>query len=114
MGENERKKLAFITIERLLEMNANDEKFTLVDVLSEESYKEGHIPGSINIPLGNLEPLAERYLDRKDTIVVYCGSYSCQASTKATKKLQEMGYENTLDFKAGKRGWQHVGLGLEK
>ena len=108
------KKLTFITIERLLEMNANDEKFTLVDVLSEESYKDGHIPGAINIPLGNLESLAERYLDRKDTIVVYCGSYSCQASTKATKKLLEMGYENTLDFKAGKRGWQHAGLELEK
>jgi rhodanese-related sulfurtransferase len=108
------KKLTFITIERLLEMNANEEKFTLVDVLSEESYKEGHIPGAINLPLGNLEPLAERYLDRKDTIVVYCGSYSCQASTKATRKLLEMGYENTLDFKAGKRGWQHAGLGLEK
>jgi rhodanese-related sulfurtransferase len=108
------KKLTFITIERLLEMNANDEKFTLVDVLSEESYKDGHIPGAINIPLGNLESLAERYLDRKDTIVVYCGSYSCQASTKATRKLLEMGYENTLDFKAGKRGWQHTGLGLEK
>jgi rhodanese-related sulfurtransferase len=95
-------------------MNANEEKFTLVDVLSEESYKEGHIPGAINIPLGNLESLAERYLDRKDTIVVYCGSYSCQASTKATKKLLEMGYENTLDFKAGKRGWQHAGLKLKK
>jgi len=108
------KKLTFITIERLLEMNANEEKFTLVDVLSEESYKEGHIPGAINIPFGNLESLAERYLDRKDTIVVYCGSYSCQASTKATRKLLEMGYENTLDFKAGKRGWQHAGLGLEK
>jgi len=108
------KKLTFITIERLLEMNANEEKFTLVDVLSEESYKEGHIPGAINIPLGNLESLAERYLDRKDTIVVYCGSYSCQASTKAARKLLEMDYENTLDFKAGKRGWQHAGLGLEK
>ena len=108
------KKLTFITIERLLEMNANDEKFTLVDVLSEESYKDGHIPRAINIPLGNLESLAERYLDRKDTIVVYCGSYSCQASTKATRELLERGYENTLDFKAGKRGWQHAALELEK
>jgi len=108
------KKLRFITIERLLEMNANDEKFTLVDVLSEESYKEGHIPGAINIPLGNLEALAEHYLDKHDTIVVYCGSYSCQKSTKAARKLLELGYKNTLDFKAGKRGWQHTGLGLEK
>ena len=108
------KKLRFITIERLLEMKANNQKFTLVDVLSEESYNEGHIPGAINIPLGDLELLAERRLDRQDTIVVYCGSYSCQASTKVTRKLLEMGYENTLDFKAGKRGWQHTGLELEK
>ena len=108
------KKLRFITIERLLEMKANNEKFTLVDALSEESYKESHIPGAINIPLGKLEPLAERYLDKQDTIVVYCGSYSCPVSTTATRKLLELGYANTLDFKAGKRGWQHGGLGLEK
>ena len=108
------KKLSLVTIEKLLEMKANNEKFKLIDVLSEESFKEGHIPGAINIPLGNLESLAERYLDKQDKIVVYCGSYSCPASTKATRKLLEMGYENTLDFKAGKRGWQHTGLGLEK
>ena len=107
-------KLRFVTIEKLLEMKANNEMVTLVDVLSEESFKAGHIPGALNIPLGSLESLAERYLNKKDTIVVYCGSYSCQASTKAARKLLEMGYENTFDFKAGKRGWQHTGLGLEK
>ena len=107
-------KLRFVTIEKLLEMKANNEMVTLVDVLSEESFKAGHIPGAINIPLGSLESLAERYLNKQDTIVVYCGSYSCQASTKAARKLLEMGYENTFDFKAGKRGWQHTGLGLEK
>ena len=108
------KKLRFITIERLLEMKANNEKITLVDVLSEESYKEDHIPGAINIPLRKLEQMAEHHLDKQEIIVVYCGSYSCQKSTKAARKLLELGYENTLDFKAGKRGWQHTGLGLEK
>ena len=107
-------KLRFITIERLLEMKANNEKFTLVDLLSEESYREGHIPGAIHIPIGDLESSADRYLDKKDKIVVYCDSYSCKASTNATKKLLEMGYENTLAFKAGTRGWQSAGLELEK
>jgi len=36
------------------------------------------------------------------------------ASTRADKKLLEMGYEKTLDFKAGKRGWSNAGLKLEK
>ena len=35
-------KLVFITIERLLEMQANEEKFKLVEVLPEQVYNEGH------------------------------------------------------------------------
>jgi len=103
-----------ITIEGLLEMMINRDKFKLIDVLSEKDYKSGHIPGAINLPVDNLETLAQEHLEKADTIVVYCGGYSCQASTRATKKLLEMGYEKTLDFKAGKRGWVHAGLELEK
>jgi len=95
-------------------MKANKEEFKLVEVLPEEDYKGGHIPGAINMPLEKLEDLAIKHLKKTDTIVVYCSSYSCQASTKAARKLLEMGYTKTLDFKAGKRGWTHVGLELEK
>jgi rhodanese-related sulfurtransferase len=107
-------KIRFITIENLLEMLVNNEEFKLVEVLPEESFKSGHIPGAINIPLEKLETLAKEYLKKTDTIVVYCASYTCQASTKAAKKLLEMGYEKTLDFKAGKQGWRHAGFELEK
>ena len=107
-------KLRFITLENLLEMRANDEKYKLVEVLPEEEYKEGHIPQAINIPLDNLEALARRKLKKTDTIVVYCASYSCQASTKAARKLLEMGFNRTLDFKGGKRWWRHAGLELQK
>ena len=95
-------------------MKVNNEKFRLVEVLSEESYNEGHIPGAINIPLSKIGSLVTKYLKKKDIVVVYCGSYSCQRSTKAAIILLELGYENILDFKAGKRGWVHSGLKLEK
>jgi len=39
-------KIKFITLENLLEMFANKEKFRLVEVLSEEDFKNGHIPGA--------------------------------------------------------------------
>jgi rhodanese-related sulfurtransferase len=107
-------KLKFITLEDLLEMRANSEKFKLVEVLSEEEYEEGHIPGAINVPLDKLEALARRKLKKTDIIIVYCASYSCQASTKAARKLLEMGYNRTLDFKGGKRWWRHAGLELQK
>ena len=108
------RRLRFITIEELLEMLENKERFKLVEVLAKEEYDKGHIPGAINIPLDDLEALAKQKLKKTDPIVVYCASYICHASTKATRKLLELGYENTVDFKGGKRWWQHAGLKLEK
>lgn len=101
-----------IPIETILEMSVNDELFKLVEVLSEDDYKKGHISGAINIPLDKLEEKAPVQLQKNETIVVYCGSYSCGASTKAAKKLIEMGYTNVLDFKASKKGWVDAGFPL--
>lgn len=109
-------RIRFISIEELLEMQVNDQDFKLVDVLSEKSFNEGHIPGAINILVDNLaeDILLEEQITKDDTIVVYCASYACPKSTKAAKRLLEMGYEKTFDFKAGKREWRRAGLQLEK
>lgn len=107
-------KIKFITIEELLEMITNKEKFKLVEVLDKENYREGHIPGAINLPLDNLEKLAEKDLKKTDTIVVYCASYHCHASTMAAEILLKMGYRKTLDFKGSKKLWVDSGLELEK
>lgn len=106
-------KIRFITIEQLLEMMGNKEKFKLVEVLGNESYKDGHIPGAISIPLESLSD-AEKQLKKTDKIVVYCASYSCHASTKAAEMLVRMGFKNVLDFKGGKKLWVGSGLELEK
>jgi rhodanese-related sulfurtransferase len=107
-------KLKFIALEDLLEMFANSEDFKLVEVLASEEYKEGHIPGAINLPLNELENVARQKFKKTEKIVVYCESYTCHASTKAAKKLLELGYKEVLDFKGGKRWWRHAGLELEK
>ena len=107
-----RRHLELITLERLLEMRENGERFTLVEVLPEPSFKEGHLPDAINIPVESLETEAPRLLGRHDKVVVYCGGYMCAASTKAARKLAEMGYKHALDFKAGKNGWKAAGFPL--
>jgi rhodanese-related sulfurtransferase len=108
------RKLRFITMENLLEMLENKERFKLVEVLAKDEYGKGHIPGAINIPLDELEILADQYLKKTEKIVVYCASYNCHASTEAARKLLELGYLRVVDFKGGKRWWQHAGLELEK
>jgi rhodanese-related sulfurtransferase len=108
------RKIKLITMEDLLEMFENKERFKLVEVLAKEQYDKGHIPGAISIPLDELETLAKQKLKKTDTVVVYCASYACHASTKAARRLLDLGYQHILDFKGGKRWWQHAGLELGK
>ena len=107
-------KIKFITLEQLMEMDVNGQKFKLVEVLDEGSYKKGHLPGAMNIPLDELKSKAKKKLKKNEMIVVYCASYSCPASTNAAALLGKMGYKKVLDYKAGKNGWKDAGLELEK
>lgn len=113
-------RIKLITLERLLEMRENGDSFLLVEVLGEDSYGNGHVPGAINIPAPKSmtpEEMARvaqnQNIDKADTLVVYCASYTCTASTRAARLLLEAGFENVLDFKAGKAGWQAAGFELE-
>ena len=108
------KRIKFIPIEQLLEMMENKDDFKLVEVLREDSYKEGHIPNAINIPVDKLGKDAAKKLKKTDTIVVYCANYHCPASTNAAKMLLKMGYSKTFDFKGSKKAWVDAGLELEK
>lgn len=47
-------------------------KVLVVDVRDEQSYANGHIPGSINIPLGTEDRRLERLKVEKRPIVTYC------------------------------------------
>lgn len=107
--------VTFITLEQFLEMKENGKPYTVVDVLDEEAYSEGHIPEAINIPSEKIEEEATGTLpDKEQSLIVYCASYMCHASTDATRKLQELGYKHVYDYKAGKKGWTAAGLPLAK
>ena len=115
------KKLKIITLEKLIELRENSEKFKLVETLSPESYKQGHIPGAINFPtkigesVGEIKKVAaSKGLKKSDVIVTYCASYTCRGSTNAARLLLKAGFKNVLDFKASKKGWTDAGFELEQ
>jgi rhodanese-related sulfurtransferase len=48
--------------------------FVLIDVLPRESFRGGHIPGAISLPLDEIPARAAEVLpDRTADIVAYCG-----------------------------------------
>ncbi|MFB6242038.1 MAG: rhodanese-like domain-containing protein [Candidatus Nanosalina sp.] len=91
----------------------NSEDFLLVNVLTRETFEQGHIPGSINIPKDEIEEEAPKRFTKSQKIVVYCASEDCPASDKAAEKLEELGFENVKDFERGLEGWKSEGHELE-
>ena len=64
----------------------------LLDVRSPQEYREGHVPGSQNVPLQQLDKV-EEVTENKDTVLyVYCRSGA--RSRQAVSLLQAMGYTN--------------------
>ncbi len=99
-----------ITYEQFQKIKSSGEKYVLLDVLSAESYAEGHIEGAVSFPLGTIDQTtASGKLNKDDKIVVYCGGFTCAASTKSAQKLGELGYANVLDYKGGLEEWQEKG-----
>lgn len=108
-------KLKFVNKEKILELMENKEDFKLVEALVEEDYKQGHLPNAVNIPANKADELVPEMLtDKNQAIIVYCSDYLCQASTGLSRKLQEMGYTNVMDYKGGKKDWADAGLPLLK
>lgn len=68
-------------------LDNKDENYILIDVREDYEFKEGHIPGAINIPLGNITKI-DYSLDK--ILIVYCRSGN--RSNKAAIKLKNMGY----------------------
>lgn len=74
----------------------------VVNVLPAKHHTQMHIPGSINIPMDELENVVPTvFPDKEQTIIVYCANKGCQASPNAARKLEEMGYENVYDYEGG-------------
>jgi len=78
----------------------NDDSIRLVDVRSPEEYRDGHIPGSISIPLDQLNRIEQLIPDKNATIYAYChsGSRSGNRSRQAANALVDMGYTAVYDF----------------
>ncbi|MBP7175182.1 MAG: rhodanese-like domain-containing protein [Thermoclostridium sp.] len=73
------------------------ESIILLDVRTEVEYQEKHIPGSLLIPLSDLEDRVESEIPDKDAVLfVYCRSGNRSAT--ASKTLVGLGYTKVYDL----------------
>ncbi|MDR2732101.1 MAG: rhodanese-like domain-containing protein [Fibromonadaceae bacterium] len=71
--------------------------YTLLDVRTENEFKEKRIKGAILIPDHEVKPRAEKELtDKNQPILIYCRSG--RRSAKAAEELTILGYKKVYDF----------------
>jgi len=108
----ETEQIKFIGMSHLKRMIDGGERFRLLDVREMGDFTRERIKGAVSLPLDSLDD-AKKLFKPSDTIVVYCDSYVCSASTSAAKTLAGMGFTNVRDYKGGMREWKTNGLPTE-
>ncbi len=68
----------------------------LLDVRTPQEYREGHIPGSKNVPLQNIEMVSSVVKDKNTPVFVHC--LSGGRSGQAAAILKRMGYTNVKNI----------------
>ena len=72
------------------------ENAVLLDVRAPGEYRQGHLPGSVNLPLALLDSADEVIPDMDTPVYVYCQSGG--RSRRAAAMLSEMGYSCVKDL----------------
>ena len=68
----------------------------LLDVRSPEEFAAGHLPGAMNIPVGEVRARAAELGPRSRPVVTYCRSGG--RSARAASTLRELGFERVLNL----------------
>lgn len=90
-------------------------KSLVIDVLPSSSFRNGHIPGAVSLPVDQITRLESKILgDRRSRIVVYCASRTCPHGPRAVSILAETGYQHISLFPGGIEEWTASGRGLER
>ena len=68
----------------------------LLDVRTAEEYRDGHIDGSVNLPLDRISSIENSIKDKSTPLYVHC--YSGSRSGQAVAYLEQMGYTSAINI----------------
>ena len=95
--------LASPDINQGVEKCRNTPGAVLLDVRTVEEYRDGHIPGSRNVPLQSIGQVSDLISDRETPLYVYCRSGA--RSSQAVSLLRQMGYSKANNI-GGITAWK--------
>lgn len=102
--------MSMAELRRRIESGAPD--LQILDVREAEAFAQGHIPGAVHLPRGQLELRVDAmFPDPTVRILVYCEFG--KISTIAAGTLHSMGFLGAIALDGGIRAWKEAGYPLE-
>jgi rhodanese-related sulfurtransferase len=80
----------------------------IIDVRTEEEFREKHIEGAIHIPHTEISTRGAQLTDKSTIVLVYCKNGGRSAS--AAKEFIKLGYVNVYDL-GGINDWPYATVG---
>jgi glyoxylase-like metal-dependent hydrolase (beta-lactamase superfamily II)/rhodanese-related sulfurtransferase len=98
-------------LHQLLQNCKNGDCPVVVDVREPWEYRQGHVPGAMLIPLGQLSTRVNE-LNPERPVAVICASGN--RSQSAAALLGQRGFKTVYNVSGGTGAWQYSGLALER
>jgi rhodanese-related sulfurtransferase len=101
-----------ITVAQLLQRIERGETLRILDVRSESEFAAGHVPGAVNIPVGQLLSRMDNVPGNAgDELILYCG-HGPRAYIAATALRSQR--KQLVYLRGHWAAWQNAGLRVER
>ncbi|MFF2814601.1 rhodanese-like domain-containing protein [Kitasatospora cineracea] len=84
----------------------------VVDTRSKAAWDQGHIPGAVHLPTGQIADLAPESIDPALTVVTYCWGPGCNGATRAALAFARLGYR-VKEMLGGFEYWAREGFAYD-
>ena len=107
------KKYKNVDPEAFDKLRKSEKNAVVLDVRTEEEYKQGHIPGSVLVDFNSPDfDKALGKLDKSKTYLVHCASGG--RSARACKKMDTLNFSKVYNLEGGITAWEKAGKPVEK
>ena len=94
-------------------LESGDPGFVLLDVRSEEKFRNGHVPGAVHLPHGKIIGSKLARWPEDTLFVTYCDGPHCNGAARGAIRLARLGRKVKL-MAGGMAGWSDEGFAVKR
>jgi rhodanese-related sulfurtransferase len=94
------------------DMESGAPGFVLIDSRGRAAWDQGHLPGALHLPTGQIAERAAALVPAGTAVVTYCWGPGCNGATRAALEFARLGYE-VREMLGGYEYWVREGFAVQ-